>query len=433
MNTQNNQCGLGWVIFAALVLGACAPLTGLSSGPASDDSSPSDVMSCIPPITTFAYPITRPDADHMAKLNIPYGEWESEADAPLDSSGNPGFAEIGFAVPKNGQTEIWLMRWERGANQPQFLVYETGTKSWKVITDPYDFSQPFPGAFLITDDGSLWGISWHGESAALSRFNEEDLRFELVGASDGQEMRDIQRIATFDFSPSMFLDHSQTLWSVGQGELYSFKPSTGAIERHVLDMQNADVENDNGAIFYAPEEPAIKDGAIAFELDETIYLLSADSPELFEYHRDSGRITRSVIPVIVQELGLESANIFDAPPNPGGSNAYGVFVDHAGRLWVNDYGWMDSDGTWNVMLRSPVFISEEIEILKHIWYRPNLVLESSDNSLWFRSPNGLAKLNPDSGEWCWVSQVITNVIEDQDRNLWILVGGKLYRHSLQNN
>ena len=112
--------------------------------------------------------------------------------------------------------------------------------------------------------------------------------------------------------------------------------------------------------------------------------------------------------------------------------ASSIFADHSGRLWFGAIGWLEPNGAWYQMLRSPIFVTDTLwSGMEHRWKSPEIILESSDNRLWYRSfENGLIWLNPEKGKWCWFTTEQSNIVEDEDHNLWMIADGKLYKNSL---
>jgi hypothetical protein len=107
-------------------------------------------------------------------------------------------------------------------------------------------------------------------------------------------------------------------------------------------------------------------------------------------------------------------------------------MDHSGRLWLDDHAWMNSDGVWYDVVRSPVFITDKSDAgPNYVWDFPKVVFESSDGRLWFRSMNGMVSLNPEKGEWCWFTTEQSNIVEDSDHNLWMVADNKLYKLELE--
>jgi hypothetical protein len=64
------------------------------------------------------------------------------------------------------------------------------------------------------------------------------------------------------------------------------------------------------------------------------------------------------------------------------------------------------------------------------WDLPEVVLESTDGRLWFRSTNGTVSLNPQKGDWCWFTTYQSNIVEDSNRVLWMIADGTVHQYDL---
>lgn len=113
-----------------------------------------------------------------------------------------------------------------------------------------------------------------------------------------------------------------------------------------------------------------------------------------------------------------------------------LFLDHAGRLWTDSFGWREPDGEWYQTVRSPVFVLAAVDgsgDRNYHWIPPNIRFETPNDTYWFTSwEGGTYSLNFKTGEWCWVS-TSSQLEKDADGNLWMLVGKQLYRLTTQNH
>jgi hypothetical protein len=105
-----------------------------------------------------------------------------------------------------------------------------------------------------------------------------------------------------------------------------------------------------------------------------------------------------------------------------------LFIDNLGNIWIDDLGWLDQEDIWHQIIRSNVFVTdkEPDSGLQYIWPPAKLVLISSDNRLWFDSPNGLARVDSIKGEWCWVTTFRSKIIEDENKQLWLLANHHIF-------
>jgi hypothetical protein len=202
--------------------------------------------------------------------------------------------------------------------------------------------------------------------------------------------------------PEVLLDTRDVFWIlVHKDAIYSYNPVTEDIERYI------DVPD---IIF---SKAAIStDGSIFFSKQSSNAVVITDE-DLYHFIPLMRKLEKISIPL---------------EPWPLFSN---ILVDHTGRLWLDSIGWREPDGKWYQVQRSPVFITNILwSGLEHRWKTPKILMESSDNRLWFMSDNGLTWLDPKRGEWCWFTTEQSNIVEDSQNNLWMVADNKLYKLDL---
>ena len=404
-------------------------LVSLFFATCSTSENTSTQSGCITPIVGFSYPLKGPDNNRSEKVVVPYAEWKEEATLPLSSGEKSGMDNsISFARNINDKIEIWLFRWSPGVNhQPKFMIYRLESEDWEIINQPYPelLDAYSVDAFLIDNNQTLWAVSWFDTSITFLKLDERERKFNISRVKPALD--EARLIKVFWANTTKTILRSSKIWHIENGSLYSFDPVSDIITKHNLNISNAIIDVNNGAAkYYAPKNVAVQDELAVSGNADRIYLLSNESPELIEYYPDIDQTVRKLIPVITEDIGLVSAPYSDAPPIPGRVNGDSLFVDLSNNLWVNDYGWMEEGGNWNVVIRSPLFVGEFSESLKYAWSRPHVILQSNDHTLWFSSV-GLVSLNPNQGTWCMVTQAFTNIVEDSEHNLWMIADGKLYR------
>ena len=63
-------------------------------------------------------------------------------------------------------------------------------------------------------------------------------------------------------------------------------------------------------------------------------------------------------------------------------------------------------------------------------------MESYDGILWYNKSlddviiSGMAWFNPNTREGCMFTNIVSNIIEDSDRQLWLAADGKLFKYQL---
>jgi streptogramin lyase len=359
---------------------------------------------CISPITTFAYPVYQ-RGDNQSILDqeqtqvLPFGPWQLETELPELPEGADSYAFTVLARQnKNTEIEIWVRRnwWFVGdqANEPggsQILVHRLGTKEWQEISTHVQGTQGLVSELFLAKNGVIWANSHLPSQHLIAIYNEDKYLFELVKGSDNiPEGR-------------LLFDQDGKFWIVNsQDGVYSFNLSSMEVKKHI------DIPD-----LLLPSGSELT--PIVISPDESMYFLSEggkNGNELIRFFLKSGEVERNV------PIGLEH-------PWP----IYSLFVDKLGKLWIHDLGWKDLNGTWNQIIRSPVFLINRTSDSEpnFTWPYAYIVLESSDGSLWFRSENGMTRLIPEQGEWCWFTTYQSNIIEDSDNNLWMIADGKLYK------
>lgn len=269
-------------------------------------------------------------------------------------------------------------------------------------------------SLLVARDGSLWAhlslLSSEHDYSVLAKYDEAKDRFDVVTDKDGLLI------------PS----------------------TTGPVH----------------TIFSRPEVLAEEpDGRLVVVLDGKIYLYDAVENRARQIlGSNSGLNVRSIAPskdghiwfvgdgdLSIRELDPGDGRIWDYGPPPG-INGEGVEVpladmpkplevDAEGRVWVGDYGWLETTNegsryAWHAIDRTPMFINIYDPEYLYKWERPYAIYQFSDGSLWYRSSLGIFRFNADSNAWCWVATASGPLAEDGNGNLW-LVDKQIYKYGYQ--
>lgn len=327
----------------------------------------------------------------------------------------------------NNSYEIWIMRsWtdEKLSGSDfkfmEVLMYSTETKQWKSIPAQVKDTQAIVGELFMTNDGSIWAHNYQKEFISVF---EPPLDIGISQPQQDTLLPTIPIFSKYDEKESLFepdnsvtlssskldnswdrvlLDENGLFWIFVQKDgIYSYDPASQSISRRV-DL---------------PGEMLIRSATLGS--DGSIFF-SDDFASVFRFFSKTGEIAR---------LG--------GTPLPF-ENAYSLYfhnilIDHAGRLWFGDVGWAEPDTytTWYQLIPSPVFITDKVDRLPiHQWERPWLILESLNGLLWYKSSNGMVWLDPQKENWCWFTTEQSNIVEDQQGNLWMIADGKLYKYSV---
>jgi hypothetical protein len=359
---------------------------------------------CISPDTAFSYPAKH----NLSSVNniLPPKPWQYVIDRPIPPVVVRYRGEIMLINSQENHLEIWTRTLLMGDSQgysPDFLVYNIGTRRWREIPNAIkDNSNVAVLNVYQSQDGSLWGVNyWESDDNSgrvyprISKFNNLVEKFELVEQSKG--------IPVNSYS---LIDSDSVFWFLvpNQG-IYSYNLST-----HKLIQHNP-----------LPDE-YIESASLNSQGQISFIVRNADSfGRTYWNLKQFDSETNSVKIIELTFSGLESPYI----------NLSSVLDDQSGRIWLGALVWREPGGDWYRLHPSPIFVVKSTESSMSFWQNPEIILESSDGRLWFRSENGMAWLNPDRGEWCWFTTYQSNIVEDADHNLWMIADGKLYKYPLQ--
>ena len=369
---------------------------------------------CIAPVETFAYPVS-PETGMLPISNVlPSGSWQIDTSL-LDES---RYSQLLATRSLNGQLELWILaepssQQKTKENVYEFTIYYPNSKTWKTVPAEIGNSGIHIYKLFVAQDGSIFGLPYLDhpdktlEISVLSKLNEKTGVFEFV--------RDAQAIPTSSASSDGFYSSSKVVldaqgkifWVlVPDDAIYSYNPITQESKKHIT-LPDIDMSHLAEA---------------AFSPDGNIYYLSFE-PNVF---------TNNNIWLYRFELATETVERIAIKLEPWPLTST-IFADHSGRLWFGAVGWLEPDRTWYQMLRSSIFITNVVwSGMEHRWKSPEILMESSDNRLWFKSDeNGLVWLDPAKEEWCWFTTYRSNIVEDQLHNLWMIADGKLYKYPLR--
>jgi len=356
----------------------------------------------------YPYRATRePEAWGVLTPIPPPVEWEPQIPPEQDPTKTPWNVD-GIAV--RSSDEIWL---SAGAVRFRPSTHEMVSYTVKVGNSEFE-----PYKLFLSKDGTLWGLgnlSVNGKRSAymtgeflgfLSRYNADADRFEAVMDED--------KILTGFSVDGVGEDAQGNLWLAFENNLVRYDPRANKAERRMSQEQGYGFRN----FAFAP------DGAIwlAAHVPESPYR----AEQVVRYDPITGEI--------------KSYGKFGIPPGTSENSYLVLYFDRVGRLWANDYGWLEippefpekGSFVWYELIRSPIFITDRAGgEYKYGWVRPDYIYEDSTGIFWFSSVAGLARFDPDSGDWCLVSTVHGPVVEDSEHNLWVAGEGQIYKYRLQ--
>ena len=369
---------------------------------------------CIKPPVSFA----QTDIGNLGTKNVLLPiSWEMVTELPDVPDGALGQYSIALIRERNQYDEIWI-HWCWDFVEPKaniecgYIVFRTDTDTWEVITQREDnIISQLPRRLFLTNSGDVWGVkdfSFGEQYSILARYNENQQAFESI--------RDLDQVLNENSLPSVdsfSIDGDGVLWMVHAGTLFEYSPSTNIASKYTI-IKDSELTLSDITV--------LSNGDLALSINgkKEITIFSTD--------------TKMIKDKITIDLPIR-----EVPPIYGEHPAgmyYQIsesFLSHDERLWIHNYGWMEPDGSWRMILsRFPGFFGiwqEELEY--YDWLTPSIIAESSDGSLWYGSANGTVRFDPQKGDWCWITTERSNVVEDQNKNVWMLAGGKLYKYPLE--
>lgn len=350
---------------------------------------------CIPPITSFAYLANRSPSRNLTQV-LPSVSWQVEVSLPEIPSGSRAFDLVSIARKRDGNNEVWIKRQlyfeTEGIPRVQFLIYNTKSKEWKLVPEKFDDKSAKSALIFLANDGTVWAELGFSGFSYFGLYNDNEEQFDYVDGSENMPQG------------NRLLDDNGKLWILARKDgIYSYNTVNHKVEKQI---SIPDLETSSS--LFGTMAALAPDGSIYF-----LNMTGEQQVNLMHFDPKTGQL--EFVP------GLDYL----------GDTSYNLFMDRSGHLWFGDLGWMEPDGTWYRTLRSPVFLTDRAESANYIWSYPSIVLESSNGLLWFQSDNGLAWLDSQKGEWCWFTTEQSNIVEDQEHNLWMIADGKLYKNQLK--
>jgi hypothetical protein len=172
-------------------------------------------------------------------------------------------------------------------------------------------------------------------------------------------------------------------------------------------------QKDNSVIVNIPV--GVTQGNIISDLNGSVYFLTLESLERIRF----------------ETLEQEHVDIIDfnyqkwVEPSD-----FTIFVDGLNRLWINDQFWFNLDKDsfeYQIVFRSPVFVhSSSHGRTVYAWDNPKAEAFSEDGRVWFRGIRGIAWHRPETGEWCMFTTANSDIIKDDEGNLWLFYDHALY-------
>lgn len=392
-----------WIILLVSLLTSCSrsDIISTSQHQTADVSTvgQTSIGHCLDPQNNFAFPAGDASdlpAPKKPDVVLPADPWRMVSALP-----DPGFDDFfqkvnSFVIRSNGDhEELWVV--SKGHSGVRILNLET--LEWKRIEDGNDFLE---NAFLFVDkEGIVWAAKSGGESTSLLQYFDDNAgRF--INAIDHNDL--LHGNVNNKAITNIEVDSHGTFWMTIINNdltldphlylLYSYIPSTASAEKREL-----------GIDF---------DDALAIGKNDIIYLVDAEGGIVIGYDSLKGISTTYEI-----QSKIDSGYSFP------------LYYDLQDRLWVGSLGWFDfqdkSYPRWYEIVRPPILLTYIDSAGLWRWVDPFFTAETVDGLLWFFSANGTGWVNPTTGEWCIFTTYTSEIVEDRQNDLWILVNNSVYR------
>jgi streptogramin lyase len=272
---------------------------------------------------------------------------------------------------------------------------------------------------FFSHDGFLWSTNYIGQNTApgvpiLSRYDKSKDQFVYV--------LDELKILQFprELGSHIFEDKNGILWMFIKDpetnnmlSLYSFNPITSIAEKHPLQITT-----------HFANLGIATDG-------QSIWTLDTSQGQLIQYFPSTQEIRPfdSFPSRGPDEPPVSLADILKQP--------LFVYYDDSKRIWLDNEGWLDFTDSahpgYYKLIPSSVFIGYfESPQPKYGWLTTFDIFESSDGLIWFTTNGGIIRLDIrqgyEKGDWCLITNGYSQVKEDSQKNLWVIVFGKIYKY-----
>ena len=306
---------------------------------------------------------------------------------------------------KDGKNEIWFVGgWgTREGQQLQSItesifVYETKSNRWTQIKGVISGSQSQVSGIYKLNNGDIWADGFSFPNHIIGKFDEERQEFVIVNTNED-----------VPYGPIVYDTKRNLFWIFKDNDgIYSLDPVTNHVE-FWISLPNLYIKTLNDSL----------SSTVSLGPDGYLYFLYSNdtvSNGLFQFIPDTKELKYIYNPL--EEI---------YPPT-------NLFITNSGDIWINDLGWRDTNEIWYQVVRSQVFINnrQSESGYKYAWSYANLIYESSNGALWFRSANGLTELDSKQEKWCWfTTDDVSLLIEDDNKTLWLMAYGKLYKQEIK--
>jgi hypothetical protein len=375
----------------------------------------SQASSCIPPnrVTNYAPNLQRQDGSIWQNYKPMPSWWEPQLKeahlnkqlySALDIVAQSGNIIWIATFPDNSENSVIRYNTSSGEIKRYAIVDQNGKG---LVADQ----------LLVSHDGNLWArftlLSPDGEYSILARYNPQKDEFSAVTDQDellkpiilGRGLDNVLVHPVLDQTPDGILV------VVLDGEIYTYDPVTNQAKQILGDEKELVVNSISVS----------KDGHIWFitKNELSIHEIDPTNGTIWDYGQPPG------------------ITVNDDYKDMLSSMSKAIEIDDAGRVWVSDFGWLESNQktryVWHPIVRSPIFISVYDPDFEYVWIRPQALYQFSDGNMWYQSGGhiGIVRFDIRAGEWCWTATESGPLTEDSSGNLWLVSRGQIYKYKLR--
>ena len=382
--------------------------------------------SCISTFDDFLYQmvkISRGDELYHLPTISPSSPWELNTEIPESLLNNipQGMVRTNIELTRtySGQTELWI---RSGSN---IIKHNIETDDFSIISAfPYDKNGKSYEDVLVRDlfeiaTGKVIGVNypanydtvWKEAIPLFSIYNETENKLEFHDI--GLKYRDQQ----IGFGYVGMIPRYGVIISKSNNLIWIYQQQDGLYSYNQINSELLHYETSFDGI--VQRMVASQEGFLLFsqQIEESLAL----SPgELVKYYPSSQT---------TEEINVPSLYWAD----------YGTLLyTNSGDLWIGIHGYLSKEGSW--VLKSPNRLAYKnlgATSETYNWQQPKLLFQSSNGYLWYTNKkwdglgvDGSAWYDPVSETGCWFTTESGNIVEDGQKNLWMVVGEKIYKYAL---
>jgi hypothetical protein len=349
-------------------------------------------FSCQQPLQNFAFPVFEGSMPIPEENDIfPAYPWKKISNVPLDKPSDYSNIKYSFLFkPDSDNGELWAnLGPSRG-----IYKYDLLSREWSQISSG---DLPLQNFHLFIDrEGNIWGYlnSIDDNFGMLYKYKDPENGFVQIKFTDKSLEQPELEIGELVVGPDGLFWFTLYNGNTKFSSLISYDPRNSFTATR---LENLTINRD-----------------ISISPTNEVYLFDYSSQSILNYSIADGNFHGVSIHSSIDEFeGID------------------LFYDSEDRLWLSDIGYIDysaeNSSGWYEIIKPSIFINYNRASGLWRWANPEFSHTSSKSVLWYSSQNGTGWVNTDTGVWCIFTSFQSNVQQDNDGNLWILINGSLYK------